>query len=1396
MAVLSVYHMDIEDFITAKSKDSETLKHFNISVMVDDDFIKKAENDEEYYVHHPVYDEDGSILNNPEKWIYSKKVSAKKIWDMIIEQAYNYGEPGVLFYDTMNRDNNLWYIEKINATNPCFTGDMSLLTEDGYMTFKELCDRDDISVICPDGTVSHNNKVWCSGIKETIKVIFENNEFVKCTPNHIFMLKDGTECEAKDLCGKKVRTFYPEESTRVVRIEKSKYEPVYDFTENDNHWGVVNGYIVHNCGEYLSGTVYGNDPKTGEKLDRHAFGGSCNLGSLFLHNYVVNPFKKDAYIDYDKLGYAVSVAVNFLDNIIDINTYPDKIYENYQKHFRTIGLGITGLADCLAMLGIRYDSDEAIKKTDEIMDFITLNAYRASVELAKKKGSFPYLDKMKFINSGYLSKKVKNQAWADVVNDIVAYGIRNAKLISVAPVGTLSLTYGNNCSSGMEPIFSLSYDRKVKVGGQDDSNIQIVTLKDYAYSVWESMDGGDFPDKDSVFVTALELDVNKKIDMLATIAKHVDMSVSNTLNIPEEYTFEQVKDVYERSWELGIKGCTIFRPNKLRQGVFVTESNKENKDARELKRGEIVECSDNLVGKKRKIYSGCVDADTEYFNGREWKKISEYSEGELVLQYNQDGTASLVKPIKYIKRPSNGQYHIKTKYGIDMMVSPDHRNVVFGQSNKIKIMTTDELLTKHNKNSVGLSYKFKKSFLYNGSGINLTDDEIRISVAIFADGCFYSPTSKKCLISVRKKRKRDRLVELINRAGIEFSEYVDNDGYYNIKFYPPISGKQKTFPVEWYNATQHQLQVIFDEVFLWDGRNSEHNEYTTVIKSNADFVQFVCTAIGKAASIYIDKRDDRYTNSCYRVDWSDRIYRSITRDSSNKLEIPFVQPMDGYDYCFSVPSTMLVLRRNNNIFVTGNCGSLHILAFFDPTTGDMQEVYLNKGSTGGCVDADTEYFNGKTWKKISEYEEGSFEQVLQYNEDGTASLVIPSAYIVNENVETLKHFYNNTGLDMVLSNDHRMFLYKNYTKFMLGIRKKLTTETITVQEFLDCSSRNRHVPTTFSMNKPGIPIPDNIIRLLVAVYADGTYDGNKIIIGVKKERKKERLRKILEACDIGWTEKKFFSGDCTVFYIHPVPSCKQWFIDKQFTSKWYDCTDEQLKVVIDECIHWDGSVGEGNRLGGYFSSKKEEVDFIQFALTRLGFRATISTNNGTCAKQNSYRVRWTKQNVHGLSTAQVEDYKTTDGRSYCFSVDSGLLVLRRNGRIFITGNCANFTTGLSRMISLSCRAGVSVYDIKDQLDSTGTCPSYAVRRATKHDTYKGSCCPMAIGNAILDMYNEVQEELKTKKVHSNSENCEECHDPESVIETKTKQKCPECGESLDFEGGCVTCRSCGYTKCG
>lgn len=480
------------------------------------------------------------------------------------------------------------------------------------------------------------------------------------------------------------------------------------------------------------------------------------------------------------------------------------------------------------------------------------------------------------------------------------------------------------------------------------------------------------------------------------------------------------------------------------------------------------------------------------------------------------------------------------------------------------------------------------------------------------------------------------------------------------------------------------------------------------------------------------------------------------------------------------------------------CGSLHVLAFFDPIDGSLQEVYFNKGSTGGCVDADTEYFNGCEWKKISEYNPENYERVLQYHEDGSASLVYPIAYIVNDNVGTLNHIHNSTGLDMVVSNDHRMYLYKNYTKYMMGIRSKLTSEIVTFDEFMS-GSKNRHVPTTFTMSAKGIPVNDNDIRLLVAVYADGTFDGNKIVINLKKDRKKIRLRHLLSNSDIGWTERNINNTEYTVFYIHPKPSIKQWFTDKQFTSKWYDCSDNQLSTVVDECVYWDGSVGDGNRLGTYFTSKKNEADFIQFALTRLGYRATISLNNGAETKSDSYRVRWTKNNVHGLSTATIENYKTTDGKSYCFSVPSGLLVLRRNGKIFITGNCANFMTGLSRMVSLLCRAGVDINTIKDQLDSTGVCPSYATRRATHHDTSAGSCCPMAIGNALIDMWHEMQEEINDDEDDVvDATDCANAMPSEQRTSDSSNPAviCPECGNELVFEGGCNVCKNCGWSKCG
>lgn len=488
--------------------------------------------------------------------------------------------------------------------------------------------------------------------------------------------------------------------------------------------------------------------------------------------------------------------------------------------------------------------------------------------------------------------------------------------------------------------------------------------------------------------------------------------------------------------------------------------------------------------------------------------------------------------------------------------------------------------------------------------------------------------------------------------------------------------------------------------------------------------------------------------------------------------------------------------------LTTGCGSLHCTAWFDPHTGDLMEIYLNKGSTGGCVDADTEYFNGTEWKKISTYKRGSQEKVLQYNLNGTAELVVPDNYIVNENISNLVHFRNHYGLDMVLSNDHRIFAYKNYQKYKMGIRKSLTYEIMTVDEYIQRDgSKERHIPTTFRMNAPGLPLNEQIIRLLVCVYADGTWNGDQIVVNVKKDRKKERIEKLLKEANIGYSRRDIYNTQYSIFSFYAPTQQKEWFVDKQFTPKWLNCSDEQAKIIIDECVYWDGSIEEGNRLGAYYSSKKQEIDILQFLLARIGYRGTISDNTSTVSKVPSYRLRWTERNVHNLEFAEISNYQTIDGKSYCFSVPSTLLVLRRNNKIFITGNCANFMVGLSRMISLACRGGVKIEDIADQLQSTGACPSYASRTATKHDTSKGACCPMAVGNALMEMWKEMKERIEKGNsiialADSNSQIPSSENIPSSNPEADNGAKCPECGSELIQEGGCVICKSCGWSRCG
>ena len=390
----------------------------------------------------------------------------------------------------------------------------------------------------------------------------------------------------------------------IMQMAYDNGEPGVFYEDNANNrnpaWYVERIVCSNPCAEYLAGTINATDPSQ--------YGGACNLGSLFLHNFVKNPFTKQAHLDTDALRDTISIAVRMLDDIIDVNKFPDKIYENYQKGMRTIGIGITGLADMLAMLGMKYDSQEARDYVESLMQMITNAEYYASVQLAKEKGCFPLCEPDKHADGAYVKSVIEH----DVIDEMSEYGIRNAKIQAVAPCGTISMVFGNNCSSGIEPIFSLSYDRKVKIGGQDDKDVKIVKMMDYAYYLYHKLkDEGrqlDFDEHD-IFPTALNMSVDDHVAMLAIISKYTDMSVSKTINVPTEASFDEVKDIYIQCWKKGIKGCTIFRPNAIRQGILLTE-NKDDKPKPEstsptLPRGSIIEPSNDLIGKKRKIQTGC-----------------------------------------------------------------------------------------------------------------------------------------------------------------------------------------------------------------------------------------------------------------------------------------------------------------------------------------------------------------------------------------------------------------------------------------------------------------------------------------------------------------------------------------------------------------------------------------------------------------------------------------------------------------------------------------------------------------------------------------------------------------------------------------------------------------------
>lgn len=280
--------------------------------------------------------------------------------------------------------------------------------------------------------------------------------------------------------------------------------------------------------------------------------GACNLGSINLTQFVCDPFTPQARLDLDAIGATAAIAVRLLDNVIDASHFPLDSQAGQAQRSRRIGLGLTGLADALIMLQIHYGSSEAEKIAQQVMQHICHAAYQASIDLAREKGVFLMFDKEKYLAGVFVRTLPES-----IRRGIAQYGIRNSHLTAIAPAGTISLL-ANNVSSGLEPVFDSDYTRRIL---KRDGCYADYAVNDYAAALWRKDHASD--DLPPAFVTAHELTPAEHLRMQAAIQPYVDQAISKTINVPASYDFAAFRDLYRQAYDLGLKGCTTFRPNAV-----------------------------------------------------------------------------------------------------------------------------------------------------------------------------------------------------------------------------------------------------------------------------------------------------------------------------------------------------------------------------------------------------------------------------------------------------------------------------------------------------------------------------------------------------------------------------------------------------------------------------------------------------------------------------------------------------------------------------------------------------------------------------------------------------------------------------------------------------------------
>ncbi|MGH2395979.1 MAG: adenosylcobalamin-dependent ribonucleoside-diphosphate reductase, partial [bacterium] len=324
--------------------------------------------------------------------------------------------------------------------------------------------------------------------------------------------------------------------------------------------------------EYGTMRVLTTNPCGEQFLDPY---NNCCLGSLNVLTFVRKPFAQlptEQNVDWSQLRRSVRAGIRFLDDVV---TYADPLFpldtqRDAARRTRRVGLGVTGLGDMLIALRLRYDTEDAIEFAGRLMEFIKLESYRASLDLAKEKGSFPA-----FQAEEHLAQEVLREFPSDLREQITEHGLRNAATMTVPPVGSGAALAG--VTSGIEPMFALAYLRRSESLSQE----RFWVLHPLAVRYWEEFVQKPMPvDSDgfveaarselpAFFVTAHEIDPMQRVRIQASISRHVDNAVSSTINLPKQTTVEQVGQLYFEAWRQGLKGVTCYREGS-REGILIT----------------------------------------------------------------------------------------------------------------------------------------------------------------------------------------------------------------------------------------------------------------------------------------------------------------------------------------------------------------------------------------------------------------------------------------------------------------------------------------------------------------------------------------------------------------------------------------------------------------------------------------------------------------------------------------------------------------------------------------------------------------------------------------------------------------------------------------------------------